>query len=974
MPQTAERKWLNNYDIIPYEHRERTCKGKANFTMRSRVASAILFLCCLLAWVLITTSLNSRTTLVDKDTPNIDNTSFQYLEQWGDETKFRWSNRTIFLTMPPTLTPYQIVNLALVGHQPQQPFHIELRHNGTQTIALTTHEQRFRNYQVLFQRSTQWIPALQAPQLIVQTQVKTVENRVLGIGVHTIQIVNVGTLGMAFWWELVWVIFTLFVTSFAISQTWYTLRWAISILACIGLVLAYQRSLAQVYIRIFELSTVGVFLEYRYFPRFMQQSIERTKSWLAFLEHAPDSLGQRLSQQWFVSVGLSGIGVGFLWWARHNDSAEWWDIALYLLVVLVSSISTIWNIVRPMKPDQDVAHMLQKRTIIAIVGVLSGWFFIVFFGFQNELLQPYAIPRFIGFDYWFLLILVIVSVVFPYIIEKSHTTRWGYGITLVVALWICVVSISTIFVANDAFHNTYVVNEILTQVVGRLAYHDFVPQYSTLLNMWVWMVIQWPIITESTDIINISVYGIMLTTIVVAVLLVHIIYQSMERKSVPLAIIFALPTMIMSSFPIWNRIIESTPSADFYSIVPLRLFSIIVPFFVGIHFFEKWNSTIRPHQAWYLGVIIGIIIFNNNDFGFMAAFTLGIIVIFNPYIKHWSARFMSGLYYFVGILSFFFIIISSYSLMGKPFHTEFLFWFSRQFSGGFGALMIAFPGPGTMIITIAVALCVIAGLNIIRTSVNREWLIENPLRMRNYLQFSYFGIIAAISLFYYINRSSARSLGISMIPLAISFYAVWNLIRFNSSAIPTITTSIVRSAALFPVALIFGYTLLPTSIYSPLKYTETIMHERTADVLESPDHTDRLSDWPFDSIKLTATKLSEENLRVGYYGPFAQIAQIYTNVPSTLMFNHPHDMIISNTTKQLICRNVFNNQVEVVIIAEVSIEQNEFCDSYTRYKSPLFPATIAFDPNVFTQQPRRFAELSERLQLCRIEQTGCVSP
>lgn len=942
--------------------------------MRSRVASAVLFLCCLLAWVLITTSSDSRAILVDEKTPDIDNTSFQYLEKWGDETKFRWSNQIISLTMPPTMHTYQIVSMILIGHQPQQPFQVELRHNQTQTFTLTTHEQRFRNYQVLFQHSTQWIPTTRTPQLNVQTQVKTVENRTLGIGVHMIQIMNVGTWSISLWWELVWVILTLFATTVAISQTWHKLRLVISILACIGLVLAYQQTLAQAYIRIFELSIIAVFLEYRYFPRFMQQSIQRTKSWIMFLEHAPDSLGERLSQQWFVGVGLSGIIVGFLWWARHNDSAEWWDVALYLLVMFVSSISTIWSIVFPTRPDQGVASVLRKRTVIGIVGVLSGWFFILFFGFQNELLRPYAIPRFIGFDYWFLLILVIVSVVFPYVIEKSHTTRWGYGLTVALALWVCVVSISTFFIANDAFHNMYVVNEILTPVVGRLAYHDFVPQYSTLLNMWIWIVSQWPISTESTEIINISVFGIIITTIVVAVLIIHIVYQSMERKSVPLAIIFALPPMIMSSFPIWNRIIESTPSADFYSIIPLRLFSIIIPFFVSIHFFEKWNSTIRPHHAWYLGVIIGLVIFNNNDFGFMAACTLGIIVIFNPYIKHWTAKFMAGLCYFVGILSLFFIIISSYSLMGKPFHTEFLFWFSRQFSGGFGALMIAFPGPGTMIITIAVTLCVIAGLNIIRPSVNHEWLIENPLRMRNYLQFSYFGIIAAISLFYYINRSSARSLGISIIPLAISFYALWNLIRFNSSTSSTITTSFVRSMAIFPVALIFGYTLLPTGIYSPLKYTETIMRERTSDMLESSNGTDTFSKWPFDNIKLTATKLSTENLSVGYFGPFGHIADIYTNVPSTLMFNHPQDMMMSKSAKQLLCSNVFNDNIEVVIIAEVSIEQDEFCDLYPLYKSPLFPATIAFNPNVFTQQPRRFEELSERLQLCRSEQTSCVSP
>lgn len=895
--------------------------------------------------------------------------SFQYLETWDGATPFRWSNPTIVLSLPATYASYSLITLSMVGYEPQQSFSIALQHQQSQFFAYTTHEQRFRKYHVLFQRNPEWIPTLTTPQLIIQTQPKVIENRTLGLAVHHIHMQQLATRGVAFWWELAWVGFTLFVTSFAITGLWQSLRWLVSIVVCIGLAFAHQQGLAQMYIRIIELGIIIVFFDYQKFPALMRPWLNRTAEWFMFDKHTPHSLGHQLAQQWFVGVGISGIATGLLWWLRNNDNAEWWDLALFVLAIVITSITTLWATIRRTSPINSI---LSKRTYLGIVSVLVGWFVVLFFGFQNETLRANTIPRFAGFDVWFFMVLMGVSLLFPYIMQQSHTTRWGNWFMRIVAVWICFVAVATTFTANDAFHNMYVVNETLAPIAGRLAYHDFIPQYSSILAMWIWLIQLIPALQGSTEIVNIGVYGIMTTTLIVAGLMVITIYQSMERKSYAQAIIFALPPIFMSSFPAWNRIIESTPSADFYSIVPMRLFSIVALFFVSIHFLEKWKHTIRAYQHWYLGIISGIIIFNNNDFGFMSAFALGIIIVFNPYMTNWQTRFSFGLWYCAGIISFFLGIIAAYHIIDKPLNPEYIFWFSRQFSGGFGALMISFPGPGTLVITLTVALCVVAMLNIIRPAQYRDWLLADPIRIRNYRQFLYFTIVATIGLLYYLNRSSARSLGISLIPLSVALYSLWTLIRLHAPTQTSIVLSTIRSGALFPVALICGYTLIPTAFPPPLQYADVVMQQRQADIVASKSASDRMSDWPFETVQLTATKLQAANLHVGYYGPFPHIAQAFTRIPTTLMFNHPHDMIISPTTKRILCGNVFKGNIDVVIVADVSIVQKSFCNSYPLYQSPLFPSQVAFNPDISSQPT--FTQLTEHLQLCRVDQESCQQP
>lgn len=938
--------------------------------MRSRVASALLFLFSVLVWTLVTLSFEHTRVLVDAQSSEIDSESFQYLEQWGDKTPFRWSNRTISLPMPPTLATYTIVDLSLVGHQPHQTFRVELQHQQSQTIDITTYEQRFRQYQVLFARTPEWIPTLRPAQLIIQTPTTPVENRALGIGVHHIRSSEVGMFGGAFWWEFAWVTLTLFVCSIAISATWHGLRGLISVFTCVGLMLAYHSAVPLIYIRILELGIIGVFLNYRLLPTFTHQWIQLAHTWLMYTAQPSHSLGQRIAQQWFVAVGLSGVGAALLWWARHNDSAEWWDVALYLLVGIISTVSTAWALLRPSASNSAGQHTISKRTRIGIIAVLSGWFFILFFGFQNETLRPNAIPRFVGFDVWLLMILIVVAIVFPRLMNKPITT-WQSWVMAVLALYVVVVGVVTIFGANDVLHNLYVVNEMLTPAVGKLAFHDFIPQYSTLLNGVVWLISQWTSANNAVEIINFGVYSIMLTTALLAVMLVVIVYQSMTHQSYTQAILLALPPLFMSSFPVWNRIIASTPSADFYSVVPFRLFSIVVPYIVAISLLLKWREELQPRHVWYLGAISGLIIFNNNDFGLMASFALGIMLLGNPYIARWQARLLMGVSYCVGIVTTFVVIIASYAVVGKSLNTEFLFWFSRQFSGGFGALMIALPGPGTLVITTAVALCVVSVLSVVWNNSQREWLCAHPLRSRNYLQLIYFAVVATIGLLYYLNRSSARALGISIIPLSLAFVALWMLIQLHATYTHRITTYAVRCAALLPVALVFGYTLVPTTLPTPLRFSDAIMAQRASDLMNTTTHSDVRSTWPFETTRQTADVLTHAGLRVGYFGPFPHITQIYTDVPARLIFNHPHDIIISSTTRDVLCSTVFDDTIDVVIVAEASIEQNSFCDSYPLYQSPLFPATIAVNPELRSAEPDRFNTIHQQLQLCRSQDQEC---
>ena len=932
-----------------------------------RISSISIWLICMLIWV-IGFQFFYKNAYIDAARLSEQTTdgTFQYLEFWNKTIPFRWSTQSATVQFNAPVSDYLVVDINAVGHTTPQAVNLQYRFNTTQEITFNTTNQQFRHHLLLIIAKPFFIPRWQYPTLSINTEMMSLQNRQIGLGVQRIQTKSYGIYGFVFLWEIVWVALCFWVCVCMISPIWRKWQWRIVITVLGLLLLAEYYAVPRLVNRYIEITAMLIFLDYRRFPRMFRVFVQRVSGWMVRRVYNYSSLQQHIISDWFTSVGLAGIGLGIVVWLRHGNPDEAWDKYIFLVVF---GVSVAYNGIKTLLGkflSRDIRYRMLGRVVI-----ITSWVVLIINGFQYEELRAGTIPRFVGFDWWFLLMIMLMSPFIRWLLDDENPNKWRAFLTYVFAAWIVVASGVTLVMGNDFVHNLYVINETLIPAVNRFAYDNFIPQYTTMFNGFVSIFVYVYRQYTPVDIIDFIAQIIKLTSVGTSVVLVYMVYRILPKPSWVKAIIITLPTVFMASYPVWNRIIVSTPSVDIYSIVPIRYFSLVVIGFVGTTVLQYFKQHIRLYVHVVLGVVAGLVIFNNNDFGFMAAFALGITIVVNPYLTNWKHIILNAIGYIGGIILFFPIIaFINWMWYAHQFNDAYIFWFVRQFGGGFGALMIQYPGPGVLVIALVIPLA-IAVLRSVFLPLRAHLLTQSPRVMYTYLQLLYFSVASCMSLLYYLNRSTANNLGITFILLIVAFVCLWALDERITRRQQSVMHYALHSIIAIPIVIGLVFMNIPVSSQLVYRFSDRIEVERNQAIQQSASHSDSESFLPMVSAKNTAQLLDSFGIHSAYYGPWANIMQVYAKIPSALIFNHPLDGSLGPQTYKILCAHTFEPGVDALIVPKLMIKLNFVCPDFVVYDSPVFPLPIALN-RADTQFDMHAAQIAHIIERCSGMDTPCT--
>ena len=928
--------------------------------MTVRISSISIWLICVLTWIIGVQIFHKDASidvaqLSEKDIAG----SFQLAELWNETIPFRWSAQSATITLKPPIGDYLVVDMIAVGHKTPQPVNLQYRFNTTQAITFNTTNQQFRHHLMLIIAKPFFMPWWQDPTLSITTETLSTAGREIGLGVQRIEIAPYGVYGLVFLWELLWVALCCWVCVGMLSPLWRLWQWRIVIVVLGLLLLAEYYAVPRVVQRYIEITAMLIFCDYRRLPQVLRGWVQRVSRWVLRCVSDYSALQHHILSDWFTSVGLAGIGVGLVVYLRQGNPDEVWDKYIFVMVFGVSvAYSGIKSLIDRLL-SRDIRYRILLRTV-----VITSWIVLIINGFQYEVLRADTIPRFVGFGLWFLLIIMVTSLFIRWLLDDNTVNPWRTVLIYGGAAWVVVTSGAALVVGSDYYHGLYVINETLTPAVNRFVYDDFIPQYTTMFNGFVALFVY--VYQQYTPVMMIDFVELIIKTTALAtsVVLVYLVYRILPKPSWAKAIIITLPTVFMASYPVWDRVIVSTPSVDIYSIVPVRYFSLVVLGFVGTTVIQYFKQHIPVYVHVLLGVLAGLVIFNNNDFGFMAAFALGVTIVASPYSTSWKHIIRNASAYIGGIILFFpMMAFINWVWYARQFNEAYIFWFVRQFGGGFGALMIRYPGPGVLVIALAIPLA-IAVLRSVFLPWRTQLLTQPPRVIYAYVQLLYFAVASCMSLLYYLNRSTANNLGITLIPLIVAFVSLWALDGSVTRRQHSVMHYALQCIVAIPIVLGLVFMNVPDFSKIAYRFSDQIAAERNLAIQRSATGSDSASLLPMASAKQTAQLLTSSGLHPAYYGPWANTMQVYAQIPTALIFNSPFDGLFGGQTQTVLCDNAFPAGVDVLIMPKLMLTEKLTCANFAVYDSPVFALPIAInrDDVQFTRHVTHIARIIEQCQ------------
>jgi hypothetical protein len=690
----------------------------------------------------------------------------------------------------------------------------------------------------------------------------------------------------------------------------------------------------------------------------LQRGWQRLHQWLTAAPEA-QVLAHSVIAHWYTVCGLANLASIIIVWLRAGSSDESWDRLLYVATFVVA---IAYMCVQNYGMRWQTPPFL--RTLWRGSLVLS-WSILIWQGFQPEVLRPGVIPRFAGFDHWALLMTAVIVVAWPWAHQVVTRHAWARWMLHMSAIWVGIVATSTLWHGNDQYHNLFIMNEVLAPVSQRTAGHDFIPHYSVVFSIIPQLLMPWRQLLGAESFINIVFFSLKTCGIALVALVIRMVARMFPQPDYTRAVFFILPIMALSAYPWWNQVATSTPIMDFLAYIPVRLFSIMIPISVALWILERRAFAMTHSSIIGMGMVAGFCMFNNSDFGLFAAAALGITLVVLPTQRTWRTRIQTGVSFTGGIIGGYLVIALGYWVLQKPLTFEYLFWFQRQYGGGFGALMIRSPGPGVFFIVVAVSLWVVVCVTLLSTPGLQSWVVADSLRTRIATLVVYFASCAGFGIIYYLNRSSASGqLSMSFIPFWLALIGLWRLTTMTAHPRGSAQTAHHLLIAV-PIALSVSFFLLPQWPPALATFSREIRLEQQASIpAATTSNTDARSVWPFVAAQQSAAYLRDHGFRVAYFGPWANIFAVYTDIPSSLLFNRPVDGNVSALSKRHLCASIVANQYNALVLPDITATSTHLCRDFVMITSSQLPLSVAIAQTWIEAQPQSWEILHTQLNVC----------
>ncbi|MGA7987075.1 MAG: hypothetical protein WCB51_01605 [Candidatus Dormiibacterota bacterium] len=568
--------------------------------------------------------------------------------------------------------------------------------------------------------------------------------------------------------------------------------------------------------------------------------------------------------------------------ATGNNATGSLNRALYFAALLIAVVVTVIFLLGRHSAKVDVA-----LAALATAGLVWG-------------IATIERPQLLGYWEGFgtrVGVAAVVLVLFVLVVGPGWFPKWAQ-IALCVGVTICCLCDLLGVVRTESFfafvgNNLNQINDMLAPVVGKAPDSTFIPEYTALYG---WLFVPFKHLLSPVDLVGAMAIFLTLVSIATVLLAVWIVGRLLGTRGIFLSLAVVVPIGLATS-----RLVGDTSSiASFSQELPIRVISGVLIAAVGLtDLMLVYRGTVRPGRLLLIGFVCGIVAWNSQDFGVVAAGVYGLVLLAGATS---SIRLRALAMWLAGLL----IAAAAYPAfllaIGARLHLGYVGFFVRS-GGSLGAAPIQVPGP--VLIVMPIIICsAAAGWALMRIR-RRAGARDDEVFDRATVTLTFVGTWAAVCLLYYTNRAyAAGQLQTMLLPSGVCVGALLAVARrtdalnelWRRRSGGTMWSRWSRKLKLMPVTVFvclgFSSLLLTTN---PVDAAHNLTHPLTADGYTTFDLPPAIA-----AVEAAQRFTSDKGGNLTYLGESFNYVTLVTHVPSNaLLYGFPFSYTYSTAQAQV---------------------------------------------------------------------------
>ncbi|NDH68110.1 MAG: hypothetical protein EBY22_09480 [Gammaproteobacteria bacterium] len=566
---------------------------------------------------------------------------------------------------------------------------------------------------------------------------------------------------------------------------------------------------------------------------------------------------------------------------------------------------------------------------------------------------------------------LLVLIVVINILRTTVATNVLQFIMKALSVFVLLMGIDAVLISVSLTDNFYVLNEMATPLTNLHSYSTFIPQYVNLYQHFP-RLLDFVGLTKYPQLsINIMFVFLQFMCFVTIGIAVYLNYYFMHRRSLYVAILFTMPLFFISSRPFWEYEKSYYILQLFvYSLIPNRIFAVFGIGAICIWLLRKANESTTKMVIFGIvyGIAASIGIYQSNDFGLFAAIGVGATIIFQPF-QSWIKRIILATIFMVSTLIGFGVLLVS-NTEWATLNSDYLFWFQRAFAGGTGSELIRFPGNGLMVIisVFVIWFCALKVYTMLRQHATTY--AQDPLMAQHFAALMFMATTSVLGLSYYINRSVMSFQGSSMyIGWGVSLFLLYQLTQRMTAHQPQqyplrYSNLAFQVLVLLPVAIALVYTPLSSRLNQDNMAIKKIFITDPNDMVNTSEY----GELHIAQITNVYTALKPITPNIAFVGAFANLVQLYTDIPAANIFDHPANVTIGAPALKIYCDQIAQMPYDIYIT-----DQPYLCENMLLQSSDKLGILLYLRKDYEQTHPQEWQQLRDVANICLVDpNTGAV--
>jgi hypothetical protein len=476
-----------------------------------------------------------------------------------------------------------------------------------------------------------------------------------------------------------------------------------------------------------------------------------------------------------------------------------------------------------------------------------------------------------------------------------------------------------------ATNNTFLLNDMLAPVAGRVPYDNFVPGY---IGLYGYVLLPFRHVMSAVALAQLALVVLSALGLLAVALGVLIAYRSMASPSFWIAAGLVVPITCVT---VYHFAAPESSVGSHLQFLAYRLFPAMLLSLLGIEELARQRRGLcRTWHVPALGALAGLIIWNTLDFGLFVTVAYSVVLAIG---LRQATRWKLSALWCVGLLAG----LAAYPLVClfamRPVNLAYFGLFARAFENGFFAAPIQVLGPVLVVLPLLIASSVV-GLYLLWRRRDYSHALSASSD-RTVITLALIGTWGTFGFLYYLDRSFASELQVLLLPCGVCLVALLSLgmqerdhlLRLQSHERgATMRVSLCLLPVALAVSLGFGSLLQspnPVLVVQDLANpTPNLINSFDAQVLYIGYVTD------------AKAYASGHDGSLGYFSDNGNFVQLWTGVPNLNLYDEPEQGAAGDTLRSDECRYLRAHATKflVVSLGDLPVIRRYLCGLYTPVK------------------------------------------